>query len=120
MPAYTVKRRHLLAGAASLAATAGIGALSGCSSTQSSENTTQSNTGVKLPDYLPYKGVEPDLAGTDSGVRPAFYDYPSENPKSVTSAGERDECLVLEALSAPFEVEASLGHSRTMKVCAER
>jgi putative aldouronate transport system substrate-binding protein len=87
MPAFTkprLTRRALLAGASGVAALAAGGGLSGCSSkTDAKANTAAKNESVKVPAYVPYKGVTPDLPGTKQGVQDAFRHWPKENPKSV-------------------------------------
>lgn len=52
--------------------------LTGCSK-KKANNSTAANTKVKLPSYIPYTGVKPDLPGTTAGVNPAFFKYPA-NP----------------------------------------
>ncbi|MGL4176318.1 MAG: extracellular solute-binding protein [Dermatophilaceae bacterium] len=81
MAAYTTSRRTLFTG---LGATALLGgALAGCSSTDSDSNSAAANRAARLPDYMPYKGVGPDLAPSQTGVMAGYFRYPSDRPTSV-------------------------------------
>lgn len=64
------------AGGAAVAATAGS-LLGGCGGGAASENDPEANAKVKLPSYIPYEGVKPDLPGTAEGIMPAFFKYPA-------------------------------------------
>jgi putative aldouronate transport system substrate-binding protein len=44
------------------------------------------NAHVKLPDFVPYKGVKPDLPGTSAGVLNGFLHYP-KNPAKAFPGG---------------------------------
>jgi len=81
-PIFT--RRRLLAGAGGLAAMAGATSLVGCSNGVKSANNASVNASVKLPTYVPYTAVKPDLPGTAQGVDNAFRHWPSNNPKAVS------------------------------------
>lgn len=73
-----IERRTLLksAGVAALS-TAGVGALASCTDSPTTQN--QSTTkGVRLPNYVPYTKVQPDLPGTNEGVLPAYLSYPKD------------------------------------------
>jgi putative aldouronate transport system substrate-binding protein len=84
MSGTTFDRRKLLAGAGGAAALLGTGALSGCGGgSTGDQNTVDANTNVALPTYVKYTGITPDLPGTDTGVDPAFRNFPKENPKTV-------------------------------------
>jgi putative aldouronate transport system substrate-binding protein len=84
MTANAFSRRKLLAGAGGAAVLLGTGGLSACSNGPKAEtNTAGANSSVKLPTYVPYTGLKPDLPGTEQGVDPAFRNFPSDNPKSV-------------------------------------
>jgi putative aldouronate transport system substrate-binding protein len=84
MTANAFSRRKLLAGAGGAAVLLGAGGLSACSNGPKAEtNTAGANSSVKLPTYVPYTGLKPDLPGTEQGVDPAFRNFPSDNPKSV-------------------------------------
>ncbi|HEX3811848.1 MAG TPA: extracellular solute-binding protein [Mycobacteriales bacterium] len=81
-----LSRRTLLksTGTAAVLASGGAGLLAGCGG-KKSKNTVAANTKVKLPTYVPYTGgAKPDLPGTEQGVQPAFFRYPT-NPKAATS-----------------------------------
>lgn len=81
-PIFT--RRRLLAGAGGLAAMAGATSLVGCSGGTKSANNASVDASVKLPTYVAYTGVKPDLPGTAQGVDNAFRHWPSNNPKAVS------------------------------------
>jgi len=84
-------RRSLIGGAGGAAALA----MAGCSSGGSGGGgggESEENTAV-LPSYIPYTGVQPDLPGTEEGVDPAFYNFPAENPASVSEAPGNGETL---------------------------
>lgn len=79
-----LSRRTLLAGVGGASVVLGSGALSACSSGSKEEkNTANVNNAVALPTYIPFKGVTPDLPGTEQGVDPAFRNFPKDRPKSV-------------------------------------
>jgi putative aldouronate transport system substrate-binding protein len=79
-----LSRRGLLAGAGGAALLAGTASLTGCGGSSTTENNTAAkNEAVKLPSYIPYTGLKPDLPGTEQGVDPAFRRWPSENPKAT-------------------------------------
>jgi putative aldouronate transport system substrate-binding protein len=40
---------------------------------------------VKLPTYVPFEGPKPDLAGNAQGLDPAFFKFPSDLVKTVTT-----------------------------------
>jgi putative aldouronate transport system substrate-binding protein len=73
----SLSRRTLfrLVGGTAVAVAAGP-ALSACSSSPTG-NQQQQNAGVELPAYIPYEGVEPDLAPTKDGVMAGFLRYPA-------------------------------------------
>jgi len=74
-------RRELLR-AAGLGA--GAFALAGCTSTGPRPNQTVDNSGVELPAYRPYTGVEAAGPATAEGVQPYFEDYPATSPRLFT------------------------------------
>jgi putative aldouronate transport system substrate-binding protein len=79
-----LSRRTLLAGAGGAALLAGSASLSGCGSSRTAENNTAAkNQAVKLPSYIPFTGLKPDLPATEQGVEPAFRRWPSTNPKVI-------------------------------------
>jgi putative aldouronate transport system substrate-binding protein len=83
MTGIHVSRRTFLAGAAGAAALIGTGTLAGCGGSSNQGNSSTANASVKLPTYIRYGGVKPDLPGTDAGVDPAFRHFPATRPKSV-------------------------------------
>lgn len=80
MESPRVDRRTLLLGSAVAAGSAV--ALGACGSDKS-HNTAQTNEKVKLPTYLPYRGVRPDLPGNAKGLQNGFLRYPA-NPVKAT------------------------------------
>ena len=87
-------RRRLLAGAGGLAALAGATSLVGCGGNQSASNSASANSSVKLPTYVPYTGLTPDLPGTRQGVDNAFRHFPSKNPAVTTETPGKGETIV--------------------------
>ncbi|HEU5483820.1 MAG TPA: hypothetical protein VFU98_02860 [Microlunatus sp.] len=86
-------RRTLIAGAGGATLLAS-GLLSGCNSQKSADtNTGAANSSVKLPTYIPYTGLKPDLPGTEQGVDPAFRTFPADNPKAVPEAPGNGETV---------------------------
>jgi putative aldouronate transport system substrate-binding protein len=79
-------RRTFLRGAlgAGVLATGGP-LLAACGGGTATTDTSAANAKVKLPTYLPYQGVKPDLPATKDGVLPAFLNFPG-NPVSVSHA----------------------------------
>jgi len=76
----TIDRRLFLTG--SLAAAT----LAACGKSGSSGGTNAAATqGVKLPTYLHYTGVKPDLPGSDQGLLDGFLQYPNPPIKAFTA-----------------------------------
>lgn len=71
---HITRRTALLGGAAALGAS---GTLSACSSSKSPEEAQAANSGVKLPTYTAFAGVEPDLPG-DEVLLNGFEKYPGD------------------------------------------
>jgi putative aldouronate transport system substrate-binding protein len=93
MSSHAFTRRSLLAGTGG-ALLLGSGLLSGCGSSSTEEtNTGSANQAVKLPTYIPYTGVTPDLPGTEQGVDPAFRSFPKDRPTSVPEAPGKGESV---------------------------
>lgn len=59
-----------------------LGACSG--GPESKPNTSTSNAKVRLPTFVPYEGVKPDLAPTTDGVLAGFLSYPAEPVAGLT------------------------------------
>jgi putative aldouronate transport system substrate-binding protein len=79
-----IGRRRFLAGAAAAAAAGPL--LSACSSTDPAKSSTSqgaANAAVRLPEYIPYTGVKPDLPGNAKGVLAGFYAYPQHRATGV-------------------------------------
>ncbi|MFF1920598.1 ABC transporter substrate-binding protein [Streptomyces sp. NPDC058221] len=71
MGAHLTRRNVLLAGLA----TAAVPALAACGD-GGAEPALSDNADVRLPDYVPYRDVQPDLPGTKAGVLSGYYHYP--------------------------------------------
>ncbi|WP_117213855.1 extracellular solute-binding protein [Allorhizocola rhizosphaerae] len=83
-----IDRRSLIRGAGAGAALLSLGslpALSACSTTSTGTNTAEVNAKVKLPNYIPYPGVKPDLPANDKGVAAGFTSYPANPVAAVAS-----------------------------------
>lgn len=78
-----VSRRSFLGGglAAAAVAVTGTPLLSGCAADK--KNQAAANLAVKLPTYVRFTGVKPDLAGTDR-VLDGFLKYPANPVKAIT------------------------------------
>ncbi len=86
----SLTRRHLLqAGLAAGLSTVSLPVLTGCSNEGRGGSGSQTaDDAVALPDYLPYKGVEPDLVGPE-GVPYGMLSYPAD-PVRATDAPPGD------------------------------
>ncbi|MHA7984915.1 extracellular solute-binding protein [Rathayibacter sp. CAU 1779] len=83
MSTQTTRRTFLSYTALGALAVVTGGSLAGCGS-QTSLKASSVSTSV-LPDYLPVKGIAPDLAATAQGVPAAFFNYPKNPFRSVAS-----------------------------------
>ncbi|MFW6597787.1 extracellular solute-binding protein [Propionibacteriaceae bacterium Y2011] len=87
-----LSRRALLAGAAGVAGAIGLAACdSGGGGTGSGEPGGNAEQAGKVPTFVPYADVTPDLPGTAEGVAPVFYNFPSppsERPGFPLPGGE--------------------------------
>src|SRR5689334_4748759 len=74
----TIDRRQFLAGAVATGAAvvAGPGLLAACGNGPAGGASSQATEGVKLPTYVRYPGVKPDLAGNNQGLLDGFLTYP--------------------------------------------
>lgn len=101
----TMNRRRFLTGtAAAAAAFAGSSLLSGCGPGGGSRNPSQSVAGLKLPTYVPYTGVKPDLPGNPQGLLDGFLSYPDPPIKATNGApgdGSVVSAFVLTSLPIP-------------------
>jgi putative aldouronate transport system substrate-binding protein len=82
---FELSRRTALKSAVGIAAAAGVplSVLTGCSREADTSATNEKNAKVKLPTYVPFSKVKPDLAGTKQGAMPTFFKYPA-NPAHAT------------------------------------
>jgi putative aldouronate transport system substrate-binding protein len=68
------------------AAVAGVVPLSdGCSSGDSKKNSAAQNAKTKLPAYIPYSAVRPDLPANSNGAMAGYFTYPRNPKKAVTT-----------------------------------
>ncbi|MEV0204398.1 ABC transporter substrate-binding protein [Streptomyces sp. NPDC050788] len=81
MGAHLTRRNVLLAGLAAAA----VPSLAACGDGVA-EPSLAENADVRLPDYVPYRGVQPDLPGTKAGVLNGYYHYP-KNPVKAAPDG---------------------------------
>lgn len=72
-------RRGFLAGA--VAGTA----LAGCSGKHAAHNSAAQNAKTKLPDYIPYNAIRPDLPGNAAGAMPGYFSYPRNPRRAITA-----------------------------------
>lgn len=85
MPERMERRTVLRAIGGLTAATALPTLLSACSGDpESKPNTSTSNAKVRLPTFVAYEGVKPDLAATTDGVLAGFLSYPAEPVTGLT------------------------------------
>lgn len=81
---HELTRRRFLSSATATAGIAGIGlATTACSTGPSQGNSTSENVQVKLPKYIPFQGVKPDLAGNDNGLSAGYITFPADPKPSV-------------------------------------
>lgn len=99
-------RRAVLAAAAGTGAAATL--LAGCGADGAAEAETASNADVTLPDYVPWKGPEPTLAGSADGP-PDLYDHYPETPQVTISSppGDGDEIRILTRTDSPIPPDHS-------------
>ncbi len=81
MGVHLTRRNVLLAGIAAAAAPA----LAACGDGGAAPSVAE-NADVRLPDYVPYQRVRPDLPGTEAGVLSGYYHYP-EHPVPAAPDG---------------------------------
>lgn len=104
-----LNRRDFFRTAGGAAAVAAAGTwLGGCGGGGATANDPEANAKVKLPAYIPYEGVTPDLAGNDQGVMPAFFKYPADPVDAITEKPGRGGELTAfvatyEALPVPMD-----------------
>lgn len=94
MSAKTFDRRSLLAGAGGAAMLLSTGTLAGCGGGNTpQQNSAETNTKAVLPTYVQYTGIKPDLPASDTGVDPAFRNFPKERPKVTEGKPGNGETL---------------------------
>jgi len=72
----TIDRRLFLSG------TLAAAVLTACGKSAPTNNTTAATEGVKLPTYVRYTGVKPDLPGNEQGLLDGFLQYPTPQIKA--------------------------------------
>lgn len=84
MSSRQVDRRTLLrgVGGAAMLSAATAPVLTACGGNSTLGDSSASNLGVKLPTYVRFEGVKPDLPATDKGVMPGYLAYPA-TPETV-------------------------------------
>jgi len=82
-----ISRRRLLGG--SIAAAAGIGGLTGCSTVTRSTDIAALNKPVALPTYRRFDGPKPDLPRSHPLMPDCFYRFPAQ-PSKVTNGAPAD------------------------------
>jgi putative aldouronate transport system substrate-binding protein len=75
----TIDRRVFLSG------TLAAAVLTACGKSTTTNNTTAATQGVKLPTYVRYTGVKPDLSGNEQGLLDGFLQYPTPPIKAFPS-----------------------------------
>ncbi|MFJ2648159.1 ABC transporter substrate-binding protein [Streptomyces sp. NPDC087420] len=96
MGAHLTRRNVLLAGLA----TAALPALAACGDAEAPPPPS-ANAAVKPPDYVPYRGVQPDLPGTKSGVLNGYYHYP-RHPVAAAPDGPPAEGPPIDVMTLTF------------------
>lgn len=108
------RRTLLKSGGGALAAAALGSSIAGCSNAGRGGDTgaaASQNASVKLPTYVRYTGVKPDLAGTDAGVTDAFFRYPADPIKASSAIpGDGKPITALVETSAPIPPGVSSNH----------
>lgn len=97
-------RRRVLQRGVGLASALAVGSLSvqGCGTVNGTSKPKQNNAKVGLPDYVPFRAAQPDLAGTADGVLDTFFTYPNE-PQGVVDGVPSDGGTIT-ALAAVAQV----------------
>lgn len=87
MQPSTVDRRQFLQGLGGALALAGIGAplLAGCgdNGVERARDLAKRTAAVKFPTYTEYKGVTPDLPGSEDGTVPGFLAFPADPVQAI-------------------------------------
>ena len=104
-----IGRREFLGGVVATGAAAIVGpSLLAACATASTSNTTTATESVKLPTYVKYPGVKPDLAGNNQGLLDAFLKYPQPAKKvfdGVQGPGGTVSAFVLTGSPVPPAVD---------------
>jgi putative aldouronate transport system substrate-binding protein len=104
----STSRRSFLRTAAlgGVAASVGVPALVACTTTRSGQSASTAK--AKLPTYIQYKGVKPDLPGTAAGVWDGYLSYPKNLPRTVDhtpGSGGDVTALVIQYFPPPVAMD---------------
>lgn len=111
-----ISRRAFLGASAAVAVGAPL--LAACSSSASS--TSKADRAVKLPTYLKYKGVTPDLVGSnETGVLDGFYHYP-KNPVKAIDGVPGDGKSISMMTNIPTAIPPGVGSNEFWKAVNKR
>lgn len=79
------RRRVLAVGAGAAFAASAVPLLGACSTGTGDENSAERNAKTKLPNYIPFTAIDPDLPGNDKGAMPAYFKYPRDTKQAIGS-----------------------------------
>ncbi|MDX6353750.1 MAG: putative aldouronate transport system substrate-binding protein [Streptomyces sp.] len=96
MGAHLTRRNVLLAGLA----TAALPVLAACGD-GAVEVSLSDNADVRLPDYVPFRDVRPDLLGTKAGVLNGYYHYP-KHPLAAAPDGPPAEGPSIDVMTLTY------------------
>jgi putative aldouronate transport system substrate-binding protein len=105
-----LSRRSFVRGVlgASALGLAGSLPLAGCSVGSVNDSVAAANKKVKLPDYIPYRGLRPDLPGNEQGLASAFFTYPA-NPARAITAVPGDGQPITAMVESPMPTPPAMG-----------
>ncbi|MFJ2742799.1 hypothetical protein ACIO3O_24410 [Streptomyces sp. NPDC087440] len=96
-----MSRRTFVGIGAAVAAGAAAPTLTGCGSA-TPKKTEAASASVKLPTYVPYEGVKPDLPGNSKGLEAGFLSYPKNLVRSVAKPpGDGSKVTLLTEIWTP-------------------
>lgn len=103
---FEITRRTVLRGSVTAGLLTAFGAplLTACGSAQSGAGSNTANSAVKLPSYLRYQAVPPDLPGDPgTGVMDAFFKYPGAPRKTImTPPGDGKPITAMASTTSPI------------------
>ena len=111
--------RRKFIGSSLLVAAAGVPSLASCSSTGSSA-ASAANEAVKLPTYVKFKGVTPDLPGSNTtGVLDGFLHYPP-NPVQALDGAPGDGKAISLMTNIPTAIPPGVGKNKFWQAVNKR